>query len=409
MKRPTTIFYGWYVVAGTFLILFAGFGAIYSFGAYFLALSEAFDAGRAAVSAVFSWTVFVLFMTGALSGMIADRTGPKLVMTIGVAAIAAGLLGASLSNQLWQVSLCFTFGVGVGVGFVYVPAVSAVQRWFDLRRGLASGIAVTGIGVGTLVMPVVVGLLLEVMGWRYVFVTMAVMVVMAGSVAVYLIEADPSTRGLTPDGAPHGAGPPVSANNDQKLLPILRSRPFTQFYAAQAIIAIPVFVPFVHLVPFAEDIGIPRTQAVGALGLIGLGSTTGRFIVGGLADRFGRRQTLILLFGGIALSYGIWLTAGGIIALACFAIWFGLCYGGYVALSPALLADYFSGPKLSSVIGLQYTAGAVGSLVGPILAGYLYDVSGAYTSTLYIGAACSVGAFCLILTMPERAHGHWSR
>ena len=85
MKRHTTIFYGWYVVAGTFLILFAGFGAIYSFGAYFLALSEAFGAGRAAVSAVFSWTVFVLFMTGALSGAIADRTGPKLVMTIGVA------------------------------------------------------------------------------------------------------------------------------------------------------------------------------------------------------------------------------------------------------------------------------------------------------------------------------------
>ena len=253
-------------------------------------------------------------------------------------------------------SLCFTFGVGVGVGFVYVPAVSAVQRWFELRRGLASGIAVTGIGVGTLVMPIVVGLLLEVMGWRYVFVTMAVMVVMVGSVAVYLVEADPGARGLTPDGAPHAAGPPVSAKNNQQLLPILRSRPFTQFYAAQAIIAVPVFVPFVHLVPFAEDLGIPRAQAVGALGLIGLGSTAGRFIVGGLADRFGRRQTLVLLFGGIALSYGIWLTAGGIIALACFAVWFGLCYGGYVALSPALLADYFSGPKLSSVIGLQYTA-----------------------------------------------------
>jgi MFS family permease len=238
---------------------------------------------------------------------------------------------------------------------------------------------------------------------------MAVMVVMLGSVAVYLIEADPSARGLNPDGAPHAAGPPVSAKNDQQLLPILRSRPFTQFYAAQAIIAIPVFVPFVHLVPFAEDLGIPRAQAVGALGLIGLGSTAGRFIVGGLADRFGRRQTLVLLFGGIALSYGIWLAAGGIIALACFAVWFGLCYGGYVALSPALLADYFSGPKLSSVIGLQYTAGAFGSLLGPILAGYLYDVSGAYTSTLYIGAACSIGAFCLILTMPERAHGSWSR
>lgn len=412
VKRSATVtglFYGWYVVAATFLVLFAGFGAIYSFGAFFLALSAEFDAGRAAVSGVFSAAVFMLFATGAVSGMIADRTGPKIVMAAGVVAIVAGLLGASVSRQLWQVTTCFTLGVGLGVGFVYVPSVSAVQHWFEQRRGLASGLAVTGIGVGTLVMPIIAGVLLESMIWRQVFVIMAALVAVIGIVSVLVIEADPAVRGLAPDGGELGSDRPAAEVRNINLAPMLRSRPFTQFYAAQAILAVPIFIPFVHLVPFAEDIGIARAQAVGVLGLIGFGSTAGRFIIGGLADRLGRRRSLILLLGGIASSYFVWLTADGIVALACFALWFGMCYGGYVALSPALLADYFAGPRLSSVIGLQYTAGAIGSLLGPILAGYLFDLSGAYTSALVIGSVCAVAAFALVLAMPEPIQPRWSR
>ncbi len=405
----TTIFYGWYVVGATFLVLFAGFGTIYSFGAFFLALAQEFDTGRAAVSAIFSYAVFMVFATGAGSGMIADRTGPKWVMAVGVIAVVGGLLGAAAATHLWQVTTCFTLGVGVGVGFVYVPAVSAVQRWFERRRGLASGLAVTGIGIGTLVMPIVAGWLLETMSWRAVFVVVAAMVAAMGAVAVFLIEADPAARGLAPDGAElerERVAPERQPN--ERLLPMVRSRPFVQFYAAQAMLSLPIFIPVVHLVPYAEDLGIARTQAVGALGLIGLGSTAGRFIVGGLADRLGRRLTLVLLLGGIVCAYGLWLAADGFAGLAVFAVWFGVCYGGYVALSPALLADYFAGPKLSSVIGLQYTSSAAGSLIGPILAGYLFDVTGAYTSALYIAAACSAVSFGLVLTMPEPTRPSWS-
>ena len=169
MNAEPKFFYGWTIVGVTFLILFACFGVIYSFGAFFLVLGDEFGVGRAAVSSVFSYAVFALFTSGALSGVIADRTGPKAIMSVGVCAIVAGLLGAANANKLWQLNLCFTLGVGVGIGFVYIPAISTVQRWFIRRRGLASGFAVTGIGVGTLVMPIVVGVLLESLPWRIVF------------------------------------------------------------------------------------------------------------------------------------------------------------------------------------------------------------------------------------------------
>ncbi len=401
MNRSAPVFYGWYVVVATFVVLFGGFGAVYSFGAFVLPIGTEFAVGRAGIAGVFSSAVFILFLTGAFSGMLADRIGPRPVITIGVIAICCGLAGAAMAREFAHVLLCYGVGVGLGVGFVYVPAISAVQPWFDRRRGLASGIAVTGIGVGTLVMPIVAGQLLGFMSWREVFCVLAAVMLVLGAIAVLVIESDPAARGLAVDGGIAVSRDPSVPRVNEHLRPMLRSRPFILFYCASAILSVPVFIPFVHLVASAEDLGIARTQAVAILGLIGLGSTAGRFIVGGFADRLGRRRALIGMLGGIGVAYIAWLTATGVAMLSVFAFVFGVCYGAYVALSPALLADYFSGPKLSSVIGMQYTAAGLGSVLGPVFAGYLFDVTGRYTLALLVGIACSVVACALVACMPE--------
>ncbi|MGR9092599.1 MAG: MFS transporter [Gammaproteobacteria bacterium] len=297
MSRSSPVFYGWFVVAATFLVLFGGFGAVYSFGAFVLPLSNEFGVGRAGIASIFSTAVFMLFITGAFSGMLADRIGPRRVIAGGVVAIALGFAGAAMAREFIHILVCYGCGVGIGVGFVYVPAIGAVQHWFVRRRGLASGIAVTGIGIGTLVMPVVAGLLLETMSWREVFLALGALIFVLGTIAVCIIEADPAARGLAPDGGVF-TGPNVSAAvTNERLRPILLSRPFVLFYCASAILSVPVFIPFVHLVASAEDLGVERAQAVAILGLIGLGSTAGRFIVGGFADRLGRRRALIGMLG----------------------------------------------------------------------------------------------------------------
>ena len=397
--RPP-LFYGWYVVGAAFALVFSGFGCTYAFGAFFLPLASSFEATRAEVSAVFSYAVAVIFISGALSGQLADRFGPRPVVLLGVIAMIAGLLGAAGATSLARVSVNFMLGLGIGVGFVYVPAIGAVQRWFDRRRGLASGIALTGIGLGTLVMPLLVASLLTTMNWRGVMVVLAVVVAACCIPALFFLERDPAARGLAPDGDGTHQAVAYTAPTET-LWALVRSRPFRQLYVAQLVISCAIMVPFVHIVPYAIDLSIAPKQAAGLVSLIGLGSMLGRMTMGGVADRFGRKPTQVVLFVALGASYLAWFAAESYPSLILFALGYGIFYGGFIALMPALIADYFSGPRLSSVIGLQYTSAAFGSLIGPVAAGTIYDRTGAYGLALLVAAVlCVLSATLLAATTP---------
>jgi MFS transporter, OFA family, oxalate/formate antiporter len=392
------IFHGWFVVAGAFAVLFVGFGATYAFAALFEALQAEFAASRASVSFVFSVAGFLYFSLGAASGPAADRLGPRWIVCAGMAIVGLGLLAASQAATLWQVFLAHGLGVGIGIGLAYVPAVGAVQHWFVRRRGLASGLAVSGIGVGTLVVPPLVALLVEWVGWRGAYLALGTLTLILGCAAALLIEASPEKRGLGPDGDP--VHPPTPGNTPRKgigLAEAIRTRPFLLLYGATAILSLGLMIPFVHLVPYAQDAGLTRVTAVLILGLIGVGSTAGRFLLAGIADRFGRVPSLAAMFAGMGLMFLWWLIAASAWQLAVFALIFGLCYGGFVALMPAVNADYFAGPNVSGIIGAQYTSVAVGTFVGPVLAGLAFDRWHSYALPIGVSAACcAVGVVCIL-------------
>ncbi|MEQ8695833.1 MAG: MFS transporter, partial [Bauldia litoralis] len=143
------MFRGWLVVLGAFGVLFVIFGCAYSFPAFFDILVDEFQGARGDVSLVFAISGCLLFVVGAISGPVSDRIDPRWVIGFGVVMVGIGPIVASFATQLWQVQLAMGVGIGVGVGCAYVPAVGPVQRWFVRRRGFASGMAVTGIGVGS--------------------------------------------------------------------------------------------------------------------------------------------------------------------------------------------------------------------------------------------------------------------
>ena len=308
------IFYGWFVVAAAFAVTFVGFGSAYTFSAFVESLQKDFAASRGSVSLVFSLAGFLYFGLGIVSGPLADRWGSRRLAVVGMILTGTGLAIASAARSLAEVYAAYGIGVGLGVGCAYVPAVGAVQRWFVRRRGFASGLAVSGIGVGTLAMPPFASLLIQALGWREAYLILGGLAAVLGGGMALLIEDDPRGRALGPDGDPAQPRAQSIRPAGASIHEAITSRRFVVLYVACLICSFGVFVPFVHLVPYALDHGIAPASAVLLLGVIGVGSTAGRFCLGGLADRMGRRLSLIATFVGLALSLAIWLVSSDAVA-----------------------------------------------------------------------------------------------
>jgi MFS family permease len=361
------------VVWATFVCLAVIFGVSYSFAAFFENFAKEFAAQRADVSWIFGLCGLVYFVLGAGGGMLADRWGPRLVCMTGMVFIAMGLVLTSLAQSLTTVYLSYGLLVGLGIAFVYTPSIASVQPWFNKRRGLASGIASSGVGAGTLILPVVVSYLLTEINWREALQMMSLGVLLIGLTAGFLLKRAPNLSGNTSGQLP---GLTLSA--------ALKTPSFRWLYMGTLLGAPVMFVPFAHISAAARDAGVPDAQAVGLVGLIGIGSLVGRFAIGWLADRMGRIKTLMLMQGLMGLSYLLWAGAQDPWVFAVFALWFGLSYGSIVSLLPAICMDLFGGRAVSAIIGTLYTGAALGNLLGPVLAGQVFDMTQSYALVIWI-------------------------
>jgi predicted MFS family arabinose efflux permease len=301
------------------------------------------------------------------------------------------------------VYVAYGLGVGLGVGFSYVPALGAVQRWFVKRRGFASGLAVSGIGVGTLILPPVAAFLIRWLGWRAAYEVLGIFAAVVGVGMALFMENDPHARGLAPDGEPMHPGAAARQPKGSTLSEAIRSGRFIGLYAACLICAFGLFVPFVHLLPYARDHGVAPSSAALLLAAVGVGSTAGRFVLGGLADSVGRAPALVLMFVGMAMSLTIWLVSTTFGGLAVFAVAYGIFYGGFVAILPALVMDFFGGRHVGAIIGVLYTSIAAGTLVGPSVAGYAFDLSHSYTLSILGSIATNFVAALIVAGMQLRA------
>jgi len=362
---------GWVVVWAAFFCVAVIFGIAYSFAAFFRSFAAEFAADRADVSLVFGLSGLLYFLLGAGAGMLADRFGPRVVCATGMLFIAGGLLASSHARSMPAIYAAWGAGLGIGIGLVYAPSIASVPPWFVRRRAFAAGIASTGIGVGTLALPLLAAALIDALGWRQALQALAAGVVVVGVGATLLLRRAPAAAAA---GAPAGG---------MTLREALRSRRFWWMYAACVLAAPAMFIPFAHVSAAARDLGIGDARAVGLVGLIGIGSIVGRFAIGGFADRVGRIASIALLEASLGACYLLWLAAGGYVALAAFALWLGLSYGGIVSLMPAICMDLFGARAVSSILGTLYSGAAFGNLLGPVLAGAVFDKTGSYVPVIW--------------------------
>jgi MFS family permease len=373
---------GWLVVGATFLSTFTVFGVAYSFAPFFAPMADEFGGQRSEVALFFAITTFLYFGLGVVTGRISDRIGPRRVLLFGAVAMVIGLLATSRVQNLWTGYLTYGLGVGIGVACAYVPMVATVGLWFERRRSAAMGVAVAGIGVGTLVAAPVVESLIDRYGWRDTYV------VLAAATAVLL--------GVAAIGARRPEGVVGQAEVRPLKEVISGSRSFLILYLSMLILVLALFIPFVFMGDYMEVKGIDGSVGL-ILAVIGSSSVIGRLGLGALAARW----VPIRLFQGsffvVGASFLVWFGAGTAYPiLIVFAVIFGIAYGGFIALAPAVAADLFGPVGLGGILGALYTAAGVGGLIGPPLAGELIDAVG-YSTALLVSFGAGMAAFAILL------------
>jgi MFS family permease len=308
-------------------VLFTAYGAQYSFGVFFNALLQEFHWSRASLSGVFSLYAFGYSVFGFPAGRLTDAWGPTRVIAGGALFLGAALASMALVTELWQPYLLYGVIAAVGMGTAYVPCNSTVVKWFARRRGLAVGLASSGGSVGTFVVPPVAQLAVSALGWRGAYLVVGATVFAVLAATAPLMRRDPESMGLHPDGDATSPPVPRAGGEGLTLTAAARTSTFRLMAIAFAATWIPVFIPLVHVVPLARDLGHSPMTAAAAVSVLGGGAVVGRLVMGIVSDRIGRRPTIGLGMLLQATGFAAFTVAHELLSLYAAALVFGFSYG----------------------------------------------------------------------------------
>ncbi len=392
------LFYGWVVVAGAFVVLFLAYGAQYAFGVFFSALLKEFGWSRASLSGAFSLYAFTYAACAVLAGRLTDRLGPRSVIALGGALLGLGLMGMSRVTALWEPFVLYGFVAGLGMSTAYVPCSATVVRWFVERRGVAVGIASAGGSLGAFALPPVAHLLVTTVGWRWAYAIFGAGLLVALNLVAVVMRRDPESLGLMPDGRaadiPAAFGAPPERGFTVR--EALGSGAFWMLGAVFTTTWVPVFVPLVHLVPFAQDLGVPAFWASTLVSALGIAAVAGRVIMGAFSDRIGRRGALAIAFAMQVVAFAGYTGSTSLPALYAVSAGFGFSYGAVSALFPSVVSDFFGREHSGSLVGVLFALAAPLSAAGPLVAGWIYDRTGGYGPAWWLSAGFNVLALALL-------------
>lgn len=384
----------WLTVVAAFLSSAVTLGTAYSFGAFFESMSDDFGSERGATAVIFGLTTFLFFWLSIFTGRLLDRSGPRVVLLLGATAMFAGLVLTSRVDSLEVGYVTYGAGVGIAAACGYVPMVAMVGGWFVHHRAVAVGLAVAGIGVGTMVMSPLSAALIDRYGWRDTYLIFA-----AGGTAVLLACVPLAAR-------PPGDGSPQPS----RFRDAVDSPVFRQVHASAFFLGLALFVPFVFVGQYAKERGIDSVQAAVLVGVLGGASVLSRVGFGSLVRRFGSFRLYRACYVIHAVSFLIWFVAGGsYVLLVAFVLVLGVGYGGFVALGPIVIADRMGVVGLGSILGLLYTGPGLGGLIGPPTAGWIIDRTDGYRWAIVACIAACIVSVALLFGLPTTDDGRLVR
>ena len=363
--------------------------AFATFGLFVLPLSQAYGWARSEISLAFMIMTYSVVLAAPTLGLLIDALGVRRVLlpAMGLFAIAIGSL-AFVEGRLWQFYLTYFFIAAFGAGTLPTSYTKVLISWFDENRGLAFGIALAGIGVGAMLIPLIVNNLLASGGLQAAYLGLAGLALFLGLPVVGLFLWERPTTDA----------PEVSAAKPHLLL-LLRNPIFLKLAFAFALLGFFTAATFAHLVPLLVDRGVSAARAAMTMSALAGALTIGRLGAGWLLDRvfapYIVTSFLVAPFLGIAiLSAG----AGGDVALMC-AVLLGLGIGAELDFMSYLVSRYLPTDSYARNYGMIYAAFSLGAGLGPLFLSYVLEGLGAYTPGLVVIAVMILVAMSTLLTM----------
>ena len=376
------IFYGWWIVLACSLIGFYVGGVIFfGFTAFFEPIREEFGWSYAEISFAISLRGLEMGVFAPFVGFLVDRFGPRKLIFWGIITVGLGLILLSLTKSLamfYGSFLLIAFGAG---GCAAVVTTTAVANWFQRKVGIALGLVGSGIGAGGLVVMLIVRLI-DLYQWRTALIILGLGMWALGIPLSLVIRNRPEPYGYLPDGDLSSSPVQTTKIRDKRveigLTEALKMRSFLYLNIAEAIRMMTLMTVFTHVMPYLNSVGMPRSSAgllAGSIPLIGI---IGRFGLGWLGDVFDKRHVLALataLLGLGTLAFGYVHVRWVIIP---FLLLFPLGHGGSMVLRGSILREYFGRNSFGKIIGVIMGSGAIGGIIGPTLAGWVFDTLGSY-------------------------------
>ena len=380
------IFYGWWVVAATFIMLVVGLGAAFYTTPVFLnPLQETFGWTRTQISTGFSIAAILTGILSPVVGFIIPKIGIKKVLLYGTTVVGICLVALGSMAQLWQYYVIMTVASTGITSIALIPSQTIVHHWFDKKRGLAMGIVMTGIGLGGMIMVIVATQSMAVFGWRWTYRIMGLACLgIVLPILLFLIKNKPEDIGLKPDGLM------TTGDSEQKQAEL-------GLTVAEAVKGLPFYIFAIMIVCFSIILGGFTQHAVAMMksaniaqagtfwGLVLGVSTAARLVSGYIADRFSQKTLMVLSWIFITLAMAsIYYIPQNNALIWSFVIFFGLNLGMFAVICPLLMGRHFGVKYFSKFAGLYGLIQILAVAGGAVLLGRLFDLSGSYNSSLQL-------------------------
>ncbi|XP_078572993.1 monocarboxylate transporter 13-like [Branchiostoma floridae x Branchiostoma japonicum] len=427
-ERPPDGGWGWMILLSNFVMCACVFGVQKSFGVFFVEFREYFGESSGGTAWINSIMSAVAHGGGALAVPLSVRFGTRPVVMVGGVLSCLGLVLSTFANSILY--LYFSLGVITGLSYamVFAPSVAMLGRYFDKRRALVNGIALSGSGA-TFALAPVCQLLEQTYGWRGALLLLGGLTLnlcVSGALlrpivlAADVVSRDPSPRTPIEPGEQLSIGTSSkrthhhendversNINHESKRenfsrlahrkhfdITLLKKRRFLLFASADLLSSFSYLIPYVHVVPCARYRGIDETKAPFLLSVAGITEVLARVFSGWFSDLkiISKLHVYMMFIALNALACFLFPLATSYPALLAYSVAMGTCTGGFRALIMPLVADTVGVVRMPNAFGLTLVCEGVGILLGPPVAGWLYDATENYNSSFFVAGGCFVAS-----------------